>query len=74
MFGDKYLWTKIQYYNNKITTNFNNKVPRKGSECICLLLIVIDSVLKSQKKILSTDTSRKMQLQNQEEIDKIINY
>ena len=41
----KYLKSKIKSYNRKIKTNFqNNKIPKEGSQCICLLLILIDSV------------------------------
>ena len=36
--------------NGKINTNFhNNKIPKKGSQCICLSVILIDSVYKKDK-------------------------
>ena len=49
MFGEKCLKTKMKSYNNKITTNFHNKVPKneRGVECVYLSAIAIDSVLKS---------------------------
>ena len=46
----KYLKTKIKFYNGKINTNFqSNKIPKEGSQCICLPAILIDSVLKQVK-------------------------
>ena len=46
----KYLKTKIKFYNGKINTNFqSNKIPKEGSQCICLPAILIDSVSKQVK-------------------------
>ena len=43
--NEKYLKVKRKYYNGKINTNFhNNKIPRKGSQFICLSVILVDSV------------------------------
>ena len=36
-------------YNSKITTNCYGKVTSKEYECICVSVIVIDSVFKSSK-------------------------
>ena len=34
--------------NRKINTNFhNNKIPKEGSHCISLLVIMIDSVFRT---------------------------
>ena len=58
---DKYIKTKIKIYAKNIVTNFHNKkmskekVPRK-----CLSIIMADSVIKANKKILSSNTFRKM--------------
>ena len=41
---------KIKSYNGKINTNFqNNKIPKEGSQCICLSLVLIDSVYRKDK-------------------------
>ena len=41
----KYLKAKIKSYNGKINTNFHNsKIPEEGSQCICLSVILINSV------------------------------
>ena len=46
----KYLKTKIKSYKGKINTTFyNNKIPKEGSQCICLLVILIDSVYRKDK-------------------------
>ena len=48
MYNEKYLKTKIKFYKGKINTNFHHdKIPKKGSQCICLSVILIDSVFKS---------------------------
>ena len=42
------LKTKTKSYNRKINTNFHNmKIPKEGSQCICLSLILIDSVFRT---------------------------
>ena len=36
-YNEKYLKAKIKSYNGKINTNFHgNKIPKKGSQLICL--------------------------------------
>ena len=48
--NEKYLKAKTRSYNGKINTNFHsNKIPKKGSQCICLLVILIDSVFRTDK-------------------------
>ena len=50
VYNEKYLKTKIKSYNEKINTNFhNNKIPIAGSQCICLSVILIDSVYRKDK-------------------------
>ena len=36
-------------YNGKINTNFHNKIPREGSQFICLSLILITFVFRTDK-------------------------
>ena len=44
-YNQKHLKAKIKSYDGKIKTNFhNNNVPKEFSQCICLSLILIDSV------------------------------
>ena len=50
VYNEKYIKTKIKSYNGKINANFdNNKIPKEGSQCICLSVILIDSVYKKDK-------------------------
>ena len=48
VYNQKYLKAKIKSYNRKINTNFyNNKIPKEGSQYICLSVILIDSVFRT---------------------------
>ena len=48
--NEKYLKTKIKSYNGKININFhNNKISKEGSQCICLSVILINSVYREDK-------------------------
>ena len=48
LYHEKYLKTKIKPYKGKINTNFhNNKVPKEDSKCICLSVILINSVFRT---------------------------
>ena len=47
----KYIKTKIKTYAGNITTNFHNKkMSKEKVPCKCLLIIIIDSVIKANKK------------------------
>ena len=47
VYNEQYLKTKIKSYKVKINTNFhNNKKPKEGSQCICLLVILNDSFFR----------------------------
>ena len=48
---DKYIKTKIKIYADSIVTNFHNKkMPKEKSQCKCLSIIVLDFVIKANKK------------------------
>ena len=48
---DKYIKTKIKTYEKSIITNFHNKkTPKEKAPCKCLSIIMIDSVIKANKK------------------------
>ena len=48
---DEYIKTKIKTYAGSIITNFhNNKMPKEKAPCKYLSIIVIDSVIKANKK------------------------
>ena len=47
----KYVKTKIKTYAGNIITNFHNKkMPKEKAPCKCLSIIIIDSVIKANKK------------------------
>ena len=48
VYNEKYLKVKIKSYNGKINTNFHkNKMPKEGSQCIYLSVILIDSIFRT---------------------------
>ena len=49
--NDKYIKTKIKMYEDRVNTNFQGKkVPKENASCKCLLLIMLDSVVRVNKK------------------------
>ena len=49
--NDKYIKTKIKTYAGSIITNFHHKkMPKEKVPCKCLSIIMIDSVIKANKK------------------------
>ena len=50
VYNEKYLKTKIKFYEGKVNTNsLSDKVLNKGSYCICILVILIDSAVRMGK-------------------------
>ena len=47
---DKYLKTKIKIYADSIVTNFHKKISKEKLPCKCLSIIILDSVIKANKK------------------------
>ena len=48
---DKYIKTKIKVYAGSMITNFqSNKMPKEKAPCKCLSIIMLDSVIKANKK------------------------
>ena len=53
VYGDdvKYIKTKIKIYAYSMITNFHNKrMPKEKAPCKCLSIIMLDSVIKANKK------------------------
>ena len=49
--GDKYIKTKINMYEDRVSTNFQGKkVPKENASYKCLSLIMLDSVIRVNKK------------------------
>ena len=52
---DKCIKIKIKIYADNIITNFhNNKMPKEKAPCKCISIILIDSVIKTNKKYYQT--------------------
>ena len=50
VYNEKYLRTKIKSYEGIISTNIHgDKIPKEGSQFICLSAILIDSVFRAGK-------------------------
>ena len=49
--NDKYIKTNIKSYGDQINTNFQGKkIPKENASCKCLSLIMLDSVIRANKK------------------------
>ena len=49
--NDKHIKTKIKLYGNKVNTNFQmKKIPKENASYKCLSLIMLDSVIRANKK------------------------
>ena len=48
--SDTYIKTKVKSYGDKINTNFQGKKIAKESTCKCLSMIMLDSVIRVNKK------------------------
>ena len=49
--GDKYIKTKIKMYGDRVNKNFQGKkVPKENASYKCLSLIMLDSVIRVNKK------------------------
>ena len=54
LYNKKCLKTKVKSYNETISINLhNNKITKEGSQCICLSVILIDSVYRKNKNYYS---------------------
>ena len=48
---DKYIKTKMKIYAGSVITTFHNKaMPKEKAPCKCLSIIMLDSVIKKNKK------------------------
>ena len=59
VYGDDggYIKAKIKIYAGSMITNFQGKkMPKEKAPCECLSIIVLDSVIKANKKVLSSNT------------------
>ena len=51
MYNDKYIKTKINFYNNRVYTNFqHNKISKDNGYFACLSVILLDSISVNSEK------------------------
>ena len=63
VYDEKYINAKVKEFNGVVNTNFwGNKVPKEGVHYTCITYLSIDSVMKREKKELSTSLFRRMQV------------
>ena len=61
VYGDNDKYIKIKIYAGSMITNFQSKrMPKEKAPYKCLLIIMLDSVIKAKKKVLSPDTFVRM--------------
>ena len=67
IYENKYLKAKIRKFDGNIKTNIlGNNLPKENTYYTCIACITIDSIIKINKKKLSTSVFRRMQVQNKE--------
>ena len=70
VYGDnvKYIKTKIKSYEEKLNKSFQgNKIPKENASYKCLSLKMLDSAIRVNKKLLSTNTFGRVQIHNKKE-------
>ena len=74
-YNEKYLKAKVKPYNGKINTNFhNNKIPKEGCQCICLSVILLNSVFRTVKKYYRQAFQKNVNLLLKKEKDSCVYY
>ena len=70
VYDEKYIKAKVREFNVMIKTNFlSDDIPKENVHYACIACITIDSVMRMEKKELSTSLFRRMQIQNKEDKD-----
>ena len=66
--NDKYIKTKIKVYGDKLNANSHGKtIPKEKTACKYLSLIMLDFVIRINKKISSSNTFGRMQVWNKKD-------
>ena len=63
VYDKKYIKAKVREFNVMIKTNFlSDEIPKENVHYACIACITIDSVMRMEKKELSTSLFRRMQI------------
>ena len=64
VYDEKYIKAKVREFNGVIKTNFlGDEIPKESMHYTCIACITIDSVKRMEKKELSTNLFRRVQIQ-----------
>ena len=77
VYGDneKYIKTKIKMYEDRVNTNFQGKkVPKENASYKCLSLIMLDSVIRANKKYYQTLLEDCKYVIRKNKMENLINY
>ena len=70
VYDKKYMKAKVREFNGVIKTIFlGDKIPKENVYYTCIACITIDSIMRNEKKELSTSLFRRVQIQNKENKD-----
>ena len=70
VYDEKYIKAKVKEFNGVVKTNFlGYEIPKENMHYACIACITIGSVMRMEKKELSTSLFRRMQIQNKENKD-----
>ena len=70
VYDEKHIKAKVREFNGVIKTNFlGDEIPKEDMHYTCIACITIDSVMRMEKKELSTGLFRRVQIQNKEDKD-----
>ena len=70
VYDKKYMKAKVREFNGVIKTIFlGDKIPKEKVYYTCIACITIDSIMRIEKKELSTSLFRRVQIQNKENKD-----
>ena len=61
IYDEKYIKARVREFNGVIKTNFlGDEIPKQSMHYTCIAFIIIDSVMRIEKKELSTSLFRPM--------------
>ena len=70
VYDEKYIKAKVRELNGGIKTNFlGDEAPKESMHYTCIACITTDSVMRMEKKELSTGLFRRIQIKNTENKD-----
>ena len=70
IYDEKYIKARVREFSGVIKTNFlGNEIPKESMHYTCIACITIDSVMRMEKKELSTSLFGRVKIQSKESKD-----